>query len=152
MTKKGNGLSWNVWKKSAKDAVAAIYENALRRVGVADPEVHTIHAQGEATISVSPRTMSKVEGIEGIYILSNITGEGRVKIFIPEVAAWLEQNTPFYTDEERAALRGKGGGASEEEKAAREKRKAAKEAVKALFEKRFGYKGENGTDIDQDAE
>lgn len=132
------GLSWKPWKQSAKDAVRTLYENALRRVGIAAPEVVTIHMHGDATVKATEATMPKIEKIDGIVILTGITGDGEIRIFIPEVDAWLTQNTPFYTQEEREAMKRTGNPETEEQRRKREEQAKAREELAKRFKDRFG--------------
>lgn len=123
------------------EAVEALYVGALRKVGVKDPVVRTIHMHGDATVEATDATLGKIESIPGVMVLSGITSDGAVRIFIPEVDAWLAQNTPFYTDEERAALKGSRNGESEAEKRKREEREESRKRIAELFNKRFGGAG-----------
>jgi hypothetical protein len=121
-----------------REGLRDAYREALTAAGVPANNVKP-HIIGSATVTVTDAQLENLRGFYGDQMteLSGHGNSGAIEILLPAGEAYLLQNRPVLSDEERAAKESGGGrgGVSTEE---REKREAARKRMEALLQDRYG--------------
>lgn len=145
-------LNEHVMKNSFKEGLRGVYIDALSAAGVdlEDSQVK-VHMWGSADVEL---TNDELESLRAHYEseleeLSAHRNSGFIEIVLPAGLAFLDNNRPTLTEEERKAKQASGTGVNREEA---ERRKNAKAALRKRLAARHGINLDGSDETDDDSD
>jgi pyruvate/2-oxoglutarate dehydrogenase complex dihydrolipoamide acyltransferase (E2) component len=113
-------------KPAYREGMGAVVRDMLEGIGVA-PEHIRFHVDGTVTVKVSDAQLETMRAqLEGLVEYTSHSNSGEICISTPETDAYFDENSPVYTEAERAT-RAAGKSASTS-KVEADKRRALREA------------------------